>query len=219
MDKTKKLAIFDLDGTLANTLEDLANAVNNGLRNLGYPEHSINKYNQFVGNGVQKLCERALPEKYKNDEYIAKLHQEFDCFYQKHFLDNTKEYNGITSLLNYISSKGYDMAVATNKPQNFAREIVSVLFPDIHFIKVLGGCETRSKKPSPDIISEILENREEMYSEIYMIGDSNVDIETAKNAGVQSIGCVWGFRTEKELSDAGANYIVNKPAEIKNIII
>ena len=121
--------------------------------------------------------------------------------------------------MKYISEKGYDIAVATNKPQNFAREIISALFPDINFIKVLGGCETRNKKPSPDIILEIFENREEIYSEIYMIGDSNVDIETAKNAGIKSIGCVWGFRTEKELYDAGADHIVNSPIEIKNIIL
>lgn len=215
MDKQKKLAVFDLDGTLADTLEDLATAVNYGLIKLGYPVHHIDKYNNFVGNGILKLCERALPE--GKSESLQELHDIFDSFYKNHCMDKTKEYTGITELLRQLSKNGVDIAVATNKDQTFATKIVAKLFPYIKFVKVLGGCNERPKKPAPDIIYEIKEDRE--YSEIYMIGDSNVDIETAKNAGMKSIGCLWGFRTEQELKDAGADYVVSEPSEIKKIIL
>ncbi len=215
MDKQKKLAVFDLDGTLADTLEDLATAVNYGLIKLGYPVHHIDKYNNFVGNGILKLCERALPE--GKSESLQELHDIFDSFYKNHCMDKTKEYTGITELLRQLSKNGVDIAVATNKDQTFATKIVAKLFPYIKFVKVLGGCNERPKKPAPDIIYEIKGDRE--YSEIYMIGDSNVDIETAKNAGMKSIGCLWGFRTEQELKDAGADYVVSEPSEIKKIIL
>ena len=215
MDKQKKLAVFDLDGTLADTLEDLATAVNYGLIKLGYPVHHIDKYNNFVGNGILKLCERALPE--GKSESLQELHDIFDSFYKNHCMDKTKEYTGVTELLRQLSKNGVDIAVATNKDQTFATKIVAKLFPYIKFVKVLGGCNERPKKPSPDIIYEINGDRE--YSEIYMIGDSNVDIETAKNAGMKSIGCLWGFRTEQELKDAGADYVVSEPSEIKKIIL
>ena len=215
MDKQKKLAVFDLDGTLADTLEDLATAVNYGLIKLGYPVHHIDQYNNFVGNGILKLCERALPE--GKSESLQELHDIFDSFYKNHCMDKTKEYTGVTELLRQLSKNGVDIAVATNKDQTFATKIVAKLFPYIKFVKVLGGCNERPKKPAPDIIYEIKGDRE--YSEIYMIGDSNVDIETAKNAGMKSIGCLWGFRTEQELKDAGADYVVSEPSEIKKIIL
>lgn len=215
MDKQKKLAVFDLDGTLADTLEDLATAVNYGLIKLGYPVHHIDKYNNFVGNGILKLCERALPE--GKSESLQELHDIFDSFYKNHCMDKTKEYTGVTELLRQLSKNGVDIAVATNKDQTFATKIVAKLFPYIKFVKVLGGCNERPKKPAPDIIYEIKGDKE--YSEIYMIGDSNVDIETAKNAGMKSIGCLWGFRTEQELKDAGADYVVSEPSEIKKIIL
>ncbi len=215
MNKLKKLAVFDLDGTLADTLEDLATAVNYGLIKLGYPIHHIDKYNNFVGNGIMKLCERALPA--GKSESLQELYDIFNAFYKNHCMDKTKEYSGITELLRQLSRNNVDIAVATNKDQIFAQKIVSELFPYIKFLKVIGGCKERPKKPSPDIIYEIKGDRE--YSEIYMIGDSNVDIETAKNAGIKSIGCLWGFRTESELENAGADYIVSKPSEIKKIIV
>lgn len=213
--KVNKLAVFDLDGTLADTLEDLADSVNYGLIKLGYPIHHVDKYNNFVGNGVMKLCERALPE--GKAESLPELYSIFNTFYTNHCLDKTREYSGITDLLRILSQNGVALAVATNKPQYFCERIVKKLFPYISFIKVLGSCEERPKKPSPEIIAEITGDRK--YSEIYMIGDSAVDVETAKNSGIKSIGCLWGFRTEEELTKAGANYIVSIPSDIKKIIL
>jgi len=215
MNKIKKLAIFDLDGTLADTLEDLALSVNYGLIKLGYPIHHTDKYNNFVGNGIMKLCERALPPGKENS--LTELYDIFNVFYNNHCMDKTKEYPGMTELLRQLSRNNVDIAVATNKTQAFSDKIVSKLFPYITFVKVLGGCEERPKKPSPDVVFEIKGDKQ--YSEVYMIGDSNVDIMTAKNAGIISIGCLWGFRTEAELREAGADYIVSKPSEIKKIIL
>lgn len=211
-----KTAIFDLDGTLANTLEDLADATNYGLVKLGCPVHSYDEYRYFVGNGVKKLCFRALPSDKK--EYEGKLLEYFNDYYSKHFLDKTVLYPGIKWLLEGLGSNGVNIAVATNKPQIFAKSIAAALLPDVKFIKVLGGIETRAKKPDPAIIEEILSEIDGTKNEVFMIGDSAVDIYTAKNAGIKSIGCLWGFRRRSELEEAGADHIVQTAEEIKNIV-
>ena len=176
-------AIFDLDGTLADTLYDLADATNFALEKLGYPTHPYESYKKFVGNGVQKLCYRALPDNKKDD-----------------------------------TENGVILAVATNKPQNFAREIVEKLLSEYSFIKVLGGCSERPKKPDISIINEILSETPK-NNEVFMIGDSNVDIQTAKNANIHSIGCVWGFRGREELENAGADFIAETPEDIADFIL
>lgn len=209
-------AIFDLDGTLADTIEDLADAVNYGLRILGFPEHDINSYKKFVGNGAMKLCFRALPDDKK--DMAVKLHSLFIEYYSCHYLDKTCLYNGISEVLNELSEKGVTLAVATNKPQTEAREIVSALLPDIDFINILGGCSERPKKPDSAVIDEILYGLPEENT-VYMIGDSNVDIQTAKKCGIISIGCIWGFRGRQELESAGADFIADSPADITKIIL
>lgn len=209
-------AIFDLDGTLADTLYDLADATNFALEKLGYPTHPYEKYNKFVGNGVQKLCYRALPDDKKDD--TEKLIEIFSDYYGKHFLDKTSLYDGMKNCLDILSENNVILAVATNKPQNFAQQIVSELLPEYNFIKVLGGCSERPKKPDTAIISEIISELPE-DNHIFMIGDSNVDIQTAKNAGISSIGCVWGFRGREELENAGADFIAETPSDIAEFIL
>lgn len=209
-------AIFDLDGTLADTIEDLADAVNYGLRELGFPEHTIESYKKFVGNGAMKLCIRALPDDKK--DMAEKLHSLFIEYYSRHYLDKTCLYEGIYEILNDLSENGVTLAVSTNKPQSEAREIVSALLPDINFVKVLGGCDERPKKPDSAIIDEILHGLTKENT-VYMIGDSNVDIQTAKNCGIISIGCSWGFRGRQELESEGADFIADSPADITNIIL
>ena len=211
-----KIAIFDLDGTLADTLEDLADAVNNGLKQLGYPIHPYESYKTFVGDGVQMLCYRALPDD-KKDE-TTKLHELFNEYYSVHFLDKTILYPGIKETLEKLSNNGVILAVATNKPQNFAVKIIEKLLSNIDFIKILGGCTDREKKPDPAIIHEIIDELP-IGTKAFMIGDSDVDIKTANNAGISSIGCLWGFRTEKELSEAGADYIAEKATDIFDYIL
>ncbi len=208
--------IFDLDGTIADTIEDLADAVNYGLRKLGCPEHDINSYKKFVGNGAMKLCIRALPEGKKDmaDRLLMLFHEYYDI----HYLDKTKLYDGIKNTLGELAANDVTLAVATNKPQEAARKIVEKLLPDVDFIKVLGGCEERPKKPDSAIINEILCGLPE-DNIIYMIGDSNFDIQTAKNCGITSIGCVWGFRGREELENEGADFIAEKADDITKIIL
>lgn len=210
------ITIFDLDGTLADTLYDLADATNYGLEKLGYPIHPYESYKKFVGNGVQKLCHRALPDDKKDD--TEKLLEIFSDYYGTHFLNKTKLYDGMKETLEILKENNVILAVATNKPQNFARQIIKKLLPEFDFVKVLGGCAERPKKPDTAIINEIISDFPE-ESNIFMIGDSNVDIQTAKNAGIRSIGCVWGFRSVEELTGAGADYIAETPKDIVKFII
>lgn len=212
----KNIAIFDLDGTLCDTLADLADAVNFGLEKLGYPTHNYEKYKIFVGNGVNKLCTRALPED-KKDETNTLL-ELFTSYYEENYLLKTSAYNGITDVLEKLSQSGFILAVATNKPQYFAEKIISKLFAEINFHKILGGCAEREKKPSPQIIRDILCDFDDEIN-AFMIGDSNVDIMTAKNAEIKSIGCTWGFRDENELIEANADFIAHKPSDILDFIL
>lgn len=210
------IAIFDLDGTLADTLYDLADAVNYGLEIIGCPVHPYESYRQFVGNGVQKLCCRALPDGKKDN--AGKLLEIFSGYYGTHFLDKTKLYDGMKETLEILAENGVILAVATNKPQNFARQIINKLLPEFDFVKVSGGCAERPKKPDVAIIKEIISEFPEEEN-IFMIGDSNVDIQTAENAGIHSIGCAWGFRGVEELTNAGADFIADVPADIVKFIL
>ncbi|MDE5854783.1 MAG: HAD family hydrolase [Ruminococcus sp.] len=212
------IIIFDLDGTLVNSIKDLANAVNYGLSELGYPKHSTESYKQMVGNGAKKLCYRALPDDKKED--TEKLYTIFKEYYNWHYLDNTKLYKGIKNLIHNIFTYGRPIAVATNKPQDVAIKIVKTLIPNIYsdYITILGGCEERPHKPDPAIIYKILTENPDFNDSAVMIGDSNVDIQTAKNAGIHSIGCTWGFRNREELEKEGAEYIVDSPEQIMDII-
>lgn len=209
------IAIFDMDGTIADTIQDLGNAVNYGLREMSCPEHNLTEYKQFVGNGAKKLCYRALPDDKKSE--ADRLHELFSAYYSRHFLDNTALYPHIHETLAKLAENGVILAVATNKPQNFAREIAGKLLPDIEFSAVLGGCDERPKKPDTAIIREILAPLPP--DKVFMIGDSNVDMQTAKNAGLISIGCAWGFRGRQELAETGADYIVDTADEITEIIL
>lgn len=210
-------AIFDLDGTIADTIEDLADAVDQGLERLGCPKHTIAEYKTFVGNGAIKLCCRALPDD-KKDE-TENLYTLFKEYYDAHYLDKTRLYDGISELMHTLSENEVRLAVATNKPQDAARKIVAELLPDVDFVKVLGGCEKREKKPDPAIIHEILAELPDEDNTVYMIGDSNIDIRTAKNSGIISIGCLWGFRTREELEAEGADFIANTAGNIADIIL
>lgn len=212
-----KTAIFDLDGTIADTIDDLADAVNYGLRQLGCPEHSVEDYKKFVGDGAPVLCQRALPDGRKAD--ADKLHLIFRRYYDEHYLDKTRLYPGIRETIERLAENGVTLAVATNKPQDVARRVASVLLPGIDFVKVLGGCAERPKKPDPAVIREILEDISADDNSVFMIGDSNVDIKTAKNSGLISIGCAWGFRGREELEAVGADYIAEAPQDIAEIIL
>ncbi|ORX50326.1 phosphoglycolate phosphatase, bacterial [Piromyces finnis] len=225
--------IFDLDGTLTNSIKDLADACNHALTVLNYPIRTIDEYYKFVGNGVMVLFERCLPDGHKTPENVESMKNEFRKYYSEHLLDNTIPYDGINELLEALINENkkrknngvpdkelLKLAILTNKPDNFAHIIVNKLFPNIFDI-IYGSREGHERKPSPEVIDIILKdfNREKDPKEsAVMIGDSNVDIFTAQNAKIHSIGCSWGFRGEEELVTAGAEFIAHKPIEIYDFI-
>lgn len=213
------LAIFDLDGTLINSITDLADATNYALRECGFPEHPVEKYNYFVGDGLNNLILRAIPECHHNDKTITKIKCLFSEYYNEHYSDKTYIYDGIIPLLNSLREKGVKLAVASNKPDKFTKEIIKNLFGTEIFDFVQGNKEGIPHKPDSRIIKEVMSFLNVSDKETVMIGDTNVDIKTGKNVGIRTIGCLWGFRDESELKEAGADYIVATPDEIFDILI
>lgn len=209
----KTTYIFDLDGTLLNTLQDLAAAVNFALRKNGMEEHSIDDIRRFVGNGVRKLIERAVPDGSKNPR-IDEVFADFRSYYMEHSLDATKPYDGITEILQELKQRGCKMAVVSNKMMAATQELVAHFFPEIEVAIGENEAEGIRKKPAPDMVFEALHRLgAEAESAVY-IGDSDVDIQTAKNAGVPCISVLWGFRNREFLLEHGAQHFIEKPSEI-----
>ncbi len=215
----KELAIFDLDGTLLNTIADLGMATNHALQKCGFPMHEISAYPMFVGNGVMRLLERALPEDARNQENISRLRGFFTDFYDLHNADNTQPYPGIEDLLEELSRHGVRLAVASNKYQKAVEKLILHYFPNVDWAAIEGQKEGCPVKPDPSVVFEILSKSPAPKAGVIYIGDSGVDIETARRACVESVGVTWGFRPEKELIEFNADHIVNSPAEIIHIAI
>lgn len=214
----KKLAIFDLDGTLLNTIADLAHSTNYALNKLGYPTHEIEKYNFMVGNGVNKLFERALSEGEKTEENIRRVRNEFVPHYDIHNADDSRPYPGIPELLSYLQSTGIQLAVASNKYQAATEKLVAHYFPQINFTAVFGQREGVNVKPDPIIVFDILQLANVEKEDVLYIGDSGVDMQTAANAGVTACGVTWGFRPKSELEAFNPAYIVDTAEKIKELI-
>lgn len=210
----KKLYIFDLDGTLVNSIYDLADSMNAVLEHHGFPTHDTEKYKYFVGNGTLKLVERAVPESEKNEIKIKALHAEFSEEYNKRCIDKTKSYDGIENVIIELHKRGCLTAVASNKPDQFVKFIVDSVFENRLFDEIAGKKENVPTKPDPEIVFGIMGKLGSDNDNTIMIGDSNVDVETAHNAGIKCIGCSWGFRGREELASAGADFIADKPSEI-----
>lgn len=209
----KKLVIFDLDGTLLDTVEDLAAACNHILGNEGYPLYPVDQYRIFVGNGISKLIERAVPPEARTAEHIEELRLRFIDYYTKHIDERTHPYSGISEMLNELNSMGIKLAVASNKFHDGTVSLVSRFFPKIPFAAIFGQRAGIPTKPDPAVVDEIIAIAGVCSDEVLYVGDSDVDMLTAQNAGVESVGVVWGFRGEKELAASGADYIVDSPDE------
>ncbi len=214
----KHLVIFDLDGTLLNTIADLGAATNYALRNSGYPEHSISAYPMFVGNGVTRLIERALPEDERSPENVTALREKFREYYDEHLADATVPYPGIPEMLHELNDMGVKMAVASNKYQNAVETLIQRFFPDIPWAAVEGQKEGVPVKPDPSIEFEILGKVPTRKSKVLYVGDSGVDMETARRACVDSCGVTWGFRPLKELKETHADNITDTPDGIIKIV-
>lgn len=208
----KSLVIFDLDGTLLNTISDLGAACNYALSQMGYPGHPISAYNFMVGNGVRKLLERAEPD--ANEETIEKMLSHFREYYDEHCCDTTEPYPGIDELLESLVEAEISIAVATNKYQYAAEKIINHYFPNIPFVAIMGQIEDRPTKPDPSIIFAILNEHPTLKADVMMVGDSAVDIETARRACVNSVGVTWGFRPVSELRKAYSDHIISSPGDI-----
>ena len=211
-----RCVIFDLDGTLLNTLDDLANAGNYALEKLGLPVHDVEEYRYFVGNGIPKLIQRIVPEK-SDQELCDKARRFFSQYYSSHSTDKTHPYNGICDLLLRLTDDGIKIGVATNKDHEFSESLVHTFFGNSVNV-VCGRREGAPKKPDPFSVNYIIEKLGAEKRKTIYVGDSNVDMETAHNAGLDSCGVLWGFRTEKELRESGAHYIVKTPEELYQII-
>ena len=214
----KSLTIFDLDGTLLNTIDDLGNACNHALRTMGYPTHGLLAYPMMVGKGITRLIERALPDEARTPEIITNARNLFVSFYNDHCCDATIPYKGIPQLLAELNSRGINIAVASNKYDSAVHRIIAHYFPDIRFAAVFGQIEGIPTKPVPSIVFEVLTACPTPKSETLLIGDSAVDIETARRACVDSVGVTWGFRPETELRHAYADNIVADPDDILCLI-
>lgn len=215
----KKLVIFDLDGTLLNTIADLAYSTNYALNKLGYPTHEIEKYNFMVGNGIDKLFERALPEGEKSKENVLRVRKEFVPYYDIHNADDSRPYPGIPELLSYLQDAGIQITVASNKYQAATQKLIDHYFPEIHFTAVFGQREGIKVKPDPTVVFDILEVAKVTKEEVLYVGDSGVDMQTAANAGVTACGVTWGFRPRAELEEFSPQYIVDTAEEIKRLIL
>lgn len=214
----KQLIIFDLDGTLINTIADLANSTNYALQKNGFPIHEVQKYNFFVGNGINKLFERALPEGDKTEENILKVRKEFLIHYEEHNTDFSTPYPGIPQLLAELRKQGKKLAVASNKYHSATQKLVTHYFPEIDFTAVLGQRENIPVKPAPAIVFDILAINDIKAGDVIYVGDSGVDMQTAQNAGVTSVGVTWGFRPRAELEAFNPSHIIDEAGQLLNLV-
>lgn len=208
----KSLVIFDLDGTLLNTISDLGEACNYALEQMGYSPHPITSYPFMVGNGVRRLLQRAQMD--ADEATLDQLMVYFKEYYDTHDTTHTQPYKGIPELLQELSEKGLNVAVASNKYQEATSRLIKHFFPEINFVAVCGQVDMRPVKPDPSIIFAILNECPTPKREVLYIGDSAVDMETAHRAGVECIGVTWGFRPVSELRKAAADHIASLPSDI-----
>lgn len=211
----KKGCLFDLDGTLVNSLTDLALSTNEVLKIHHLPTHELSMYKQFVGNGITKLIERAIG--YEHQDILDECLQDFYRIYEQHCLDHTTPYPGMEELIEQLSKEEMVLGVVTNKAHSLAIKIVEKCFPH-QFLVILGQQDIYPTKPNPQAVHLALMSMKLKKEDCYFIGDSDVDMETGYNADMETIGVTWGFRGRAELENADASYVVDDPLEIMELI-
>lgn len=209
-----KSVIFDLDGTLLDTLDDLANSMNASLASMGFPAHEVESYKIFVGDGVTNLARRTLPAGSRDDETVRECVRRMGDEYARCWRDHTRPYDGIPEMLDALASAGIGMAILSNKPDNFTKEVVSALLPRWSFDCVRGAMDGVPIKPDPDAALEIAREMGVSTDEMLYVGDSGTDMKTAVAAGMYPMGVLWGFRGEEELTSCGARALARTPQEI-----
>ena len=210
-----KAVIFDLDGTLVDSLADLSDSVNLMLESYGFPTHEMEQYRYFVGNGSKKLMERTLPrDKAASAEFVEEALAKYKAIYKERLLEKTRPYNGVRELLEELKSRGIPLGVCTNKHNDAALTIVKILFAPGTFEEVLGDRPGFPKKPNPETPLEIASHLGVKPDEVAYLGDTSVDMETAVHAGFLPVGVLWGFRPEEELVKSGAKVLLKAPLEL-----
>ena len=190
-----KVVIFDLDGTLLDTLDDLGAAVNYAMQQRGFPLHTREEYRMMVGHGARNLMTKAVPEEHRNNEaLIDAVLADFRNYYNTHIDIYTKPFPGIPRLLENLHQKSIKLAVASNKFQEGTEHLIKEFFPDIPFVAILGNRPNQPLKPDPEVVGEILEKAKVSKEEAVMVGDSDTDMETAANGNIRSIAVNWGYR-------------------------
>ena len=213
------LVIFDLDGTLLNTIGDLAASVDYVMRSRNLPEHSDAEYRQMVGGGIKRLVERALPASLAaNEAYVEECVAQFRRYYVENIDRHTHPYDGMPALLHRLQRCGVKVAVASNKFQHGTERLVAKFFSDIEFVAIEGNRDGAPLKPDPQIVRNIMTIADVPDERTIMVGDSGIDIRTAAAAGIASVGVAWGFRFAEELYDAGATKVASTISELEEIL-
>jgi phosphoglycolate phosphatase len=213
-----RAALFDLDGTLLDTLEDIASSMNVVLSSRGFPVHAVDLYRHFVGDGMETLVRRTLPPASSDDaELLAACLRDMRREYSRRCYDTSRPYPGIPEMLHGLSRSGIKLAVFSNKPDDFTKEMTAFFFPDIRFVMVLGLSPDVPRKPDPTGAFIIAREARVAPGEFLYLGDTATDMKTAAGAGMFAAGAAWGFRGEKELRENGARAIVNAPGEVVSL--
>ena len=209
-----KAVIFDLDGTLLNTLADIGGAVNQVLLKRGYPTHPMDRYRMFVGDGSDMLIKRALPKRESSPDNVLACLEEFKTAYEKTWDATTTPYDGIPELLNHLTQEGTQLSVLSNKPHVFTRKCVDKQLASWTFEKVMGFSSRFPKKPDPASVLSIMSDLNIDKKNCLYVGDSGVDMQTAAAAGIFPIGAAWGFRPETELMEHGCQFLAKHPMDV-----
>ncbi len=213
-----KAVLFDLDGTLLDTLQDIANSVNKALSYFGFPQHELEAYKYFVGDGREALAFRALPEHHRDSATLDKLLAHIGEEYTRHWADNTRPYEGVPELLDALTTRGISMSILSNKPHDFTELMVSQLLRHWRFQIIAGALPDVPKKPSPTTALDIAQRLNLRPSAFLYVGDSGVDMQTAAGAGMYPVGAMWGFRTADELLAGGAKTLIAKPPDLLGLL-
>lgn len=212
-----KAVLFDLDGTLVDTIEDLADSVNAALAALGHPQHELGPYNYFVGNGIEILVKRALPEDKRDDETVEECLALCRKEYANRWKDKSLPYPGIPEMLDELTARGFKLTILSNKPDHFTKAMVNDLLAKWKFEHIQGALPDVPIKPDPTAALAIANKLEIPPEEFLYFGDTNTDMETANGAGMHAIGVTWGFRPREELVESGAKTLLNSPMELFNL--
>ena len=211
-----KGVIFDLDGTTINTLNELYVSINQTLKEYGYPTKTLDEVRMGVGRGFRKLVEAVVPEKL-DEEKLTEIGRSYQKAYTENYL-KSDVYPGMTDLLKELQERGIRLAVNSNKSDRFTKALIAKNYPDIRFTAVYGGREGVPMKPDPTVAKQIAEQMGLEMEEVLYVGDSDVDIQTGRNAGMKTAGCLWGFRDRETLANAGADFFLEKPEDLLKLL-